>query len=120
MSNISRGLAKGTVAVLCTGLLVMLWADRSSGGFGVGIRNLPGRPVILPLDNGSLQNNLPGNTATLPLFLRNGGWFGFGSGAFGQLQANPPAGGVIFAPNQNLGGMGGKLGGGLNGIYGGY
>jgi hypothetical protein len=119
MSNMSRGLAKGAVAVLCAGLLGMLWADRGSGAFPLGIRNLPGRPIILPLDNGSLQNNLPGNVATLPMFLRNGGWFGFGSGAFGQLQANPPAGGIVFPANQNLGGMGGKLGG-LNGIYGGY
>ena len=58
----------------------------------------------------------------MPLFLTNGGFFGFGSGAFGQLQANPPAGGVLVPMSQNLGmmgGIGGKLGG-LNGMYGGY
>jgi hypothetical protein len=82
-------------------------------------RNLPPRPVVQVLDNGSIQTNLPGNIATLPLFLRNGGHFGFGSGAFGQLQANPPAGGVINPMSQNLG-MGGAAGaGGGGGLLGG-
>jgi hypothetical protein len=79
------------------------------------------KPVVLPLDNGSLQNNLPGNIATLPLFLRNGGHWGFGAGAFGQLAANPPSGGVIIPQSMGLGGNngGGNILGGMTGCQGG-
>ena len=80
-------------------------AERGVGRWAAGDCS---QGVQLPLDNGSIQSNLPGNIATLPLFLRNGGHFGFGSGAFGQLQANPPAGGVIVPMSMNLGTGGGR------------
>jgi hypothetical protein len=114
MSVSSRTVQNGTVAVLALVIILALMLD---AGFSQVARpkNLPPRPQNLPLDNGSLQTNLPGNIATLPLFLRNGGFFGFGSGAFGQLQANPPAGGVILPPSQQLGGNGAGGAGGLGG-----
>jgi hypothetical protein len=127
MSWSTRNIQCGAILVLAVGILAWLARSQlSAQGFPQAARNLPPRPVVQPLDNGSLQNNLPGNIATLPLFLRNGGHFGFGSGAFGQLQANPPAGGVIIPMSQGLGaggaagaGGGGGLLGGLGGCQGG-
>jgi hypothetical protein len=121
MGRLSPVVQKIALAALCAVILLLLATNRGeSQPFNIIFpRNLPPRPANLPLNNGSLQSNLPGNIATLPLFLRNGGWFGFGYGAFGQMQANPPAGGVIIPMNEGLGGMGGKLGG-LGGYYGGY
>ncbi len=119
MMSIPSGIRKGAVAVLA---LLILGVLASRCQVQAGFRPAR-RGIIMPLDNGSSQQNLPGNIATLPLFLRNGGFAGFGSGAFGQLQQSPPAGGVIVPDSSNLGngggGVGGKLGG-LNGISGGY
>jgi hypothetical protein len=80
-----------------------------------GIRALPIRPRNVFLDNGSLQPGLPGAVSTLPLFLRNGGHFGFGSGGFQQFTLSNPRS-VIIPPGMS--GMGGKAGG-LNGADGG-
>jgi hypothetical protein len=118
----TRALQSLAALLLAVGVLVWLvGSELSAQLIPQAPRNLPPRPVIMPLDNGSIQTNLPGNIATLPLFLRNGGHFGFGSGAFGQLQANPPAGGVIIPMSQNLGGAGagGAGGGGILGGMGG-
>jgi len=93
---------KTGVAVVAIGILLMLARGVESAGPRPGPK-----AIIQPLDNGSAQLNLPGNIATLPLFLRNGGHFGFGSGAFGQLQTSPPAGGVIVPQSVNLGNGGG-------------
>ncbi len=115
----TRAIPRTAALLVALGILAGLVSGQLSAQvIPQAARNLPPRPVIMPLDNGSLQTNLPGNIATLPLFLRNGGHFGFGSGAFGQLQANPPAGGVIIPMSQNLGGQGaggGLLGGGILG-----
>jgi hypothetical protein len=119
MAISTRALQNAAVVLLGAGILTLLARTDVSGQVALP-KNLPPRPQNLPLNNGSLQTNLPGNIATLPLFLRNGGFFGFGSGAFGQLQANPPAGGVILPPSMQLGGQGAGGGaGGLGGLLGG-
>jgi hypothetical protein len=117
MKKHHSALCKLGLGALSATILLFVLAD-SHVASGAGRGGLT-RPIILPLDNGSLQNNLPGNVATLPLFLRNGGVWGFGAGAFGQLQANPPSGGVIIPENMNLGNGGGKLGA-FNGNFGCY
>jgi hypothetical protein len=116
MTISTRVLRNGAVLALSIGTLLVL--ARSGNSQGGGPRNLPFIRQ-LPLDNGSLQDNLPGNIATLPLFLRNGGHFGFGAGAFGMLQAAPPAGGVIIPPSQQLGAAGAVGAGGAIGALGG-
>lgn len=82
-----------------------------------GIRSIPLRPRNVFLDNGSLQPGLPGAIATLPLFLRNGGHFGFGSGGFQQFTLSNPQS-VIIPPGQ-VGGVGMAGGAGAAGAAGG-
>ncbi len=104
MFQSGRIVKNGCVAVVAVGILIVL----ARGVESAGPRPSP-KGIVQPLDNGSLQANLPGNIATLPLFLRNGGHFGFGSGAFGQLNTSPPAGGVIVPQSSNLGNGGGGV-----------
>lgn len=108
-----RVIQKSGLAALA--LLVLLPAQGGVVARPPGIRSIPLRPRNVFIDNGSLQPGLPGGIATLPLFLRNGGHFGFGSGGFQQFTLSNPRS-VIIPPG--MGGMGGKAGG-LNGLSGG-
>lgn len=108
-----RVIQKGGLAALA--LLLLLPVHGGVAARTPGIRSIPLRPRNVFLDNGSLQPGLPGGHATLPLFLRNGGHFGFGSGGFQQYTISNPKS-AIFPPGMS--GMGGKAGG-LNGFDGG-
>lgn len=112
----SMGRVIQTSGLVALALLVLLPVQ--GGGaprMTPGIRSLPLRPRHVFLDNGSLQPGLPGAISTLPLFLRNGGNFGLGSGGFQQHQLTKPQS-ELMPPGMS--GMGGKAGG-LNGFSGG-
>src|SRR5205814_10599943 len=111
-----RACKTGGVIVSVLGLLLLLRSGTVAQA--PGIRSIPLRPRNVFLDNGSLQPGLPGAIATLPLFLRNGGHFGLGSGGFQQFTlTNPQA--VIIPSGSGGGGAGGAGAAGAGGSCGG-
>jgi hypothetical protein len=112
-----RACKTGGVILSAAGL-ILLFRSGTVAQAPPGIRSLPLTPRNVFLDNGSLQPGLPGAIATLPLFLRNGGHFGFGSGGFQQFTlTNPQA--LIMPTGSGGAGAGGAGAAGGSGSCGG-